>query len=382
MASDSSKVAFITGGNGITGSALLEHLVKKTKSEQWSRIIVTSRSPFTMSVSDPRVEFIALDFTASPQVLAERMGSACADVTHAYFSSYVHKDDFAELNKANSALFENFLTALTMTAPKLQNVTLQTGGKYYGVHLGPVPSPAREDEPRRPATIDNFYFPQEDFLMAKQEGQQWTWNAIRPEAIIGTTMKPNGMNSALTYALYILTCKQLGEKPNMPTNQIYWDGYDDCSYAPLVADLTFFASTNRACANQAFNAVNGDYFCWKWMWPRLTAFFGVETSSEYQFEKPGMNPGVPHLEVSLNEWATKDRKQAWDQLCDAAGCPEAKASWEAGTWQYQDWVFGRTWSATVSMSKARRFGYTGYIDSYDAFVEVFQRMRQLKQIPE
>lgn len=78
-------------------------------------------------------------------------------------------------------------------------------------------------------------------------------------------MKPNGMNSALTYVLYILVCKELGQEPKMPTNQIYWDGYDDCSYAPLIADQTVWMSTQPNCANEAFNCVNGDTFCWRYM---------------------------------------------------------------------------------------------------------------------
>jgi hypothetical protein len=36
----------------------------------------------------------------------------------------------------------------------------------------PVPSPAREDEPRREASVDNFYFPQEDALISAQKGQK------------------------------------------------------------------------------------------------------------------------------------------------------------------------------------------------------------------
>jgi len=377
----SPKVAFITGGNGITGSALIEYLANNTNANQWSKIITTSRSPFKTTVSDGRIEFIALDFTENPEVLAEKIGSICSEVTHAYFSSYVHKDDFDELNRANQALFENFLVALQKTAPKLENVTLQTGGKHYGVHLSPVPSPAREEEPRRGSASGNFYFSQEDFLLSKQQGSDWTWNVVRPEAIIGTTIKPNGMNSALTYALYILTCKKLGEVPRMPTNQIYWDGYDDCSFAPLIADFTIFVSTNWECGNEAFNVVNGDYFCWRYMWPRLTAYFDVDTASDYEFKRPGMKVGAPHLEVSLADWATVEKKKAWEELCDDAGCPEAKHTWYAGTWQYQDWVFGRTWSATLDMSKARKYGYKGYVNSYQAFTETFGRMRELKQIP-
>jgi nucleoside-diphosphate-sugar epimerase len=127
------KVAFITGGNGITGSAIIQHLVNNTSKEEWSDIIVTSRSPFKTLVEDPRIKFVALDFTKQPKELVESMRDICAPVTHAYFSSYVHKDDFADLNTANQALFENFLRALVEVTPKLEAVCLQTGGKYYNV---------------------------------------------------------------------------------------------------------------------------------------------------------------------------------------------------------------------------------------------------------
>jgi nucleoside-diphosphate-sugar epimerase len=374
------RVAFITGANGITGSAILEHLIQTTTSEQWSKIITTSRSTFKSTISDPRVEFIALDFSQKPDILVKEMRGLCREVTHAYFSSYVHKDDFAELNTANSSLFENFLTALLEVSPDLENCTLQTGGKHYNVHLYPVPSPAREEEPRREASIDNFYFPQEDFLVAKQKGQRWSWNVVRPEAIIGTTLKPNGMNSALTYALYLIVCKELGQEAKMPTNQIYWNGYDDSSYAPLIADLTIFASTNPKCVNEAFNVVNGDYFSWRYMWPRLAGYFGAKATSNQKFEKPFPAEGVAQQELSLAEWA-KDKRPAWDRICDQAGTPQAKASWDAGTWAYQDWVFQRTWSATLSINKARKFGWTGHMDSYQAFVKTFEKMKALGQIP-
>lgn len=197
-------------------------------------------------------KFIALDYTQDVRTLIEEQKDICKNVTHAYFCSYVHKDDFAELNAANAAIFENFLHSLEQVAPKLENVTLQTGGKYYQVHLMPVPSPAREDQPRIHGPIDNFYFPQEDKLANVQKGKKWSWNVIRPEAIVGATSKPNGMNEALTIAIYLLTCRELGTLAPMPTNQRYWEGTDDVSDAGLIADLTIFASTSKHCANQAF----------------------------------------------------------------------------------------------------------------------------------
>jgi nucleoside-diphosphate-sugar epimerase len=254
------RVAFITGGNGITGSAILEYLVNNTTSSEWSQIIVTSRSPFKTTVNDDRITFIALDLSENPEQLIEKMRPVCGDVTHAYFSSYIHKSDFKELNIANENLFSNFLDALLAVAPNVENCTLQTGGKHYNVHLHPVPSPAREEEPREESPVGNFYFPQEDYLITRQSGQKWTWNVIRPEAIIGHTSKPNGMNSALTYVLYFLVCKEMGTDAYMPTNQLYWEGYDDLSDSRLIADLTIWASTTPNAENQAFNVTNGDYF--------------------------------------------------------------------------------------------------------------------------
>ena len=374
------KTAFITGANGITGSAILEHLVRKTTAEQWSKIIVTSRSPFKTTVKDPRIEFIALDFSKDASSLSGKMKDLCGPVTHAFFSSYVHKDDFAELNTANQQLFENFLKALVETAPNLENVLLQTGGKYFNVHLHPVPSPAREEDPRHKASIDNFYFPQEDFLAMMQRGKRWSYNIIRPEAIVGSTNKPNGMNSALTFALYFLVCKELQVPAPMPTNQLYWKGTDDASYAPLVADLSVFAATNPRCANEAFNVTNGDYFTWKYMWPRLAAYFGVQASPDYKFTKPSPNEGEVQQEFSLGEWS-KGKREVWHRLCDKAGLPGAKASFDYGTFLYQDWVFQRTWSATLSINKAREFGWTGHIDSYKSYIETFETFQKNGLIP-
>lgn len=374
------KVAFITGANGITGSALIEHLSHNTGPEEWSRIIATSLSPLKTTVKDERIVFVPIDFTKDPKALVEDMRSVCADVTHAYFSSYVHHDDFEALNQANKSLFENFLDALLATAPKLESCLLQTGGKHYGVHLGPVPSPCREEEPRRETAIGNFYFHQEDYLMEKQRGSRWRWNVIRPEAIIGYTVKPNGMNEALTIALYFMVCKELGVEAKMLTNQIYWEGYDDVSDFRLIADISVWASTHPHAGNEAFNITNGDYFSWKHMWPRLAAYFGASASSEQVFAKPRPEYGQTQLDSSFVDWAS-DKEGVWNKICDEAGCPGAKATWKAGTWAFQDWVFQRGWSATLSISKAREFGWNGHLDSFKSFKHAFDSFVKLGQIP-
>ena len=243
-----------------------------------------------------------------------------------------------------------------------------------------MPSPIREDDPRSGSPEQNFYFPQEDFLSERQRGQRWTWNVIRPQAIIGHTLKPNGMNSALTYAIYLLICKELGEEARMPTNQLYWNQMDECSDAGLLAQLTIWASTTPSCANQAFNAVNGDHYTWKDMWPRLAGFIGAQATSEQCFAQGTPQEGEVQQEFSLSEWS-KDKRPVWDRLCDKAGMPEAKGTFDAATWQYQDWVFQRTWSSLLAMTKAREFGWMGCKDSYECIVEAFECFKELRQIP-
>lgn len=76
------------------------------------------------------MEFISLDFLEPVGILVERMRDHCATVTHAFFLSYVHVDNFTKLRDLNEPLFRNFLHAIDQVAGgNLQRVCLQTGGK-------------------------------------------------------------------------------------------------------------------------------------------------------------------------------------------------------------------------------------------------------------
>ncbi|SMR53676.1 unnamed protein product [Zymoseptoria tritici ST99CH_3D1] len=112
-------------------------------------------------------------------------------------------------------------------------------------------------------------------------------------------------------------------------------GTDEVSYAPLISDLTIYASTNEHCANEAFNVATGDYFCWKYMWPRLAAYFGAEASSDQGFKKPVPKEGDVQLELSLAEWAG-DKREAWEALCDRQSMQAAKGTFDFGTWAFQN----------------------------------------------
>lgn len=88
----------------------------------------------------------------------------------------------------------------------------------------------------------------------------------------------NGMSEALTLAIYILCCRELGVPPLFPGNKFFWNSVDDNSSSCSLADMSVWAATTEHCVNEDFNHTNGDVFIWKHFWPKLTKYFGVEVS--------------------------------------------------------------------------------------------------------
>ena len=157
------------------------------------------------------MEFVAIDFLEPLESIIAKIEPFCKEVTHAYFTSYVHNDDFDILKEKNVPLFENFLRAIdTVARNSLQRVCLQTGGKVgsfriihfpinisilkfsifkqnYGVEKGPIHAPTSEDLTPRSKDDKNFYHPQEDIMFALEKQRKWKHNIIRPQSIIGFT---------------------------------------------------------------------------------------------------------------------------------------------------------------------------------------------------
>jgi nucleoside-diphosphate-sugar epimerase len=86
------------------------------------------------------------------------------------------------------------------------------------------------------------------------------------------------MSAALTLAIYILTCREMGEVPVFPGNKFFYNSVDDASYAPSLADMNVWAATSDNTKNEAFNHTNGDVIVWKHFWPKLGKYFGIDVS--------------------------------------------------------------------------------------------------------
>lgn len=145
----------------------------------------------------------------------------------------------------------------------------------------------------------NFYYQQEDYMYeARERRKQWSYNIIRPFGIIGftrqgtsptpseapllytpslTTFSPaNGMNLSMSWAIYLLICRELGTTPHFPGSQVFLDSVEDISYAPNIADMTVWATTHEHTRNEDFNNASGDPVMFRYFWRELAAYFGMQ----------------------------------------------------------------------------------------------------------
>ncbi len=169
------KTAFIAGTTGAVGTALASHLAS---SGDWNVLGVARRPP---RYPADGVTYLHRDLLAT---------AACAEslvrhppVTHVFYSAQVtHSDQPVESTSENLRLLNNAVEAVERASTELEHVHLVQGGKYYGVHLGPFPTPAREEQAR--CAVTNFYHAQQDFLCDRSERAGWSWSASRPNTLL------------------------------------------------------------------------------------------------------------------------------------------------------------------------------------------------------
>ena len=136
------------------------------------------------------------------------------DVTHLFYCARAAHDDLGRESVQNNLdLLSNILDAVSAASPALRHVHLVQGGKYYGVHLGPFPTPAREDDPR--TVVSNFYYAQEDFLRERSKEARWTWSASRPNSLLHFSPH-NSRNLVSTLGAYAAICRELGAELDFP----------------------------------------------------------------------------------------------------------------------------------------------------------------------
>ncbi len=350
--------ALIVGVSGMAGGNLSTLLVGEGN---WS-LYGMARRPGNREGVIP----IAVDLQDSEAV---RQALEPLRPTHVFFATWLRQATEAENVRVNSAMIRHVLDAVSQ-AGTVEHVALVTGLKHY---LGPFEAyatdslpvtPLREEQER--LNLENFYYAQEDEVFAAAKRDGFSWSVHRPHTLIGYAIG-NAMNMGTTLAVYASICKELGKPIQFPGSLAQWNGLTDITDARILAKHLLWAATTPAAKNQAFNIVNGDTFRWKWMWPRIARWFGVEAA-------PFTGEVLP-LELQL-----KDEAPVWDSIAEKYRLVEPDINVLTSAW-HTDADLGRPIEVITDMSKSRKLGFTEFQSSEDSFFDLFEMLRKERLIP-
>lgn len=266
-----SKVA-IAGASGIVGSAALERFLQR---DDWDAVAISRRRPDIDSARD--FEHLPLDLR---DAAATREGLDRLDgVTHLLYAAVYEKPGLiagwseADQMETNLEMLQNTLGPL-LGKGGLEQVTILQGTKAYGIHLHPMPVPARERFPRD--DHPNFYWLQEDYLKEQAAEHGFRWTILRPQLIIGSTIGAV-MNLAPVIGVYGAIRKELDEPFSFPGGISYvWELVD----SRVVAAACEFAATDPQADGRHFNVTNGEVFEWRNLWPALADQLGLEVGPD------------------------------------------------------------------------------------------------------
>ena len=347
------RIALVTGATGVVGRNLIAHL---DSDPAWKVYAISRRKP------DLEGRYVHIELDLLERRACEQRLGALDGVTHVFHCAYIEHPQPAQMVAPNLALLRNLVECVEPAAPALEHVLFMQGTKYYGSHLGPFRTPAREDDPRH--MPPNFYYDLQDYLTERQRGKRWTWSAPRPHAVIGFAVG-NPMNLSTVIAVYASLCKALDLPLAFPGTEAAYRALYQCTDAGLLAHAMTWMATDAACANRAFNVVNGDLIRWQNVWPSFARFFGLELA--------------PPRKIDLVQ-TMADKGPLWQQLAARHGLKPYRYE-ELVSWRYGDVVFASGHDIVSDMGTTWRTGFHEVVDTEAMFLRVFDSYRRERIIP-
>jgi nucleoside-diphosphate-sugar epimerase len=348
-----SKTALVAGATGATAKRLVEQLAASA----WN-VIGVSRNPPTGA---DRLKYIKVDLLDAEAVV--RALSDCRSVSHVFYTGRARfAEGGVESVDDNVTMLRNTLDAIEPIAKGLAHIHLVQGGKYYGQHLGPFPTPAREDDPRH--MPPNFYYDQQDLLANRQRGRSWTWSASRPDFVCDFAPE-RSRNIISVLGAYAAIARELGVPFDFPGRGGCFEAVKQATDGTQLAHAMIFIAEAPACANAAFNVTNGDVFRWSRLWPRLADFFGVPLGQ--------IRP------IKLADWMA-DKEPVWSRIVEKHGLKRQKLT-DVANWQFADFQWSQDYDVIANVNKLRLAGFHGLVDTEDMFLNHLARYRAEKFLP-
>jgi nucleoside-diphosphate-sugar epimerase len=288
--------------------------------------------------------------------------SDIGDVTHIFYAALQPAANFFEEVAPNLAMLTNTVETVEQLSKTLRKVILVEGAKFYGAHLGPYKTPAKETDPRH--MPPNFYYDQEDYLKQRSTGKAWSWAALRPSSICGFAVG-NPMNMATVIAVYATLCKELGLPLRFPGSSAAYRGVMEMTDAELLAKATVWAAENDRCDGQAFNITNGDFNRWENIWPHLAHFFNMEYA--------------PPQRLPLTQLMS-DKEPIWKAIVNKHHLLNYSFR-EAAAWPFGEAVFNIDYDVMSDTTKSRQFGFHEWVDTEEMLLRLFTQFQEMRFIP-
>ncbi|MDX2158330.1 MAG: SDR family oxidoreductase [Hyphomicrobiaceae bacterium] len=348
------KVAVIAGATGAAAKRLKEVLLADAS---W-KVVGLSRNP--PRSENPRLTFVAADLT-SPESTRAALARV-PEVTHVFYTA---RAQFSDASKGvedvagNAAMMQNLIEAAEAAARGLEHVHLVEGTKWYGMHLGRMSSPAREDDPRH--MPPNFYYAQEDLLRAAQKGKRWTWSASRPGFLYDFAPE-RARNLVPTIGVWAAMCRELGTRLDFPGKPANYTALFEATDSTQLARGIVWAATSVKGQNEAFNVTDGTVFRWERLWPRIARLYGLEVGQ--------VRP------LNLAVWMA-DKGPVWEAIAKRHGLASSRME-DVVTWNFGDFLWGLEHDVVSSMTKARLAGFHDTVDTEDQILAHLGRYREAR----
>lgn len=355
---NNNRTALIFGITGIAGSYIARHLL----SAGWNVIGVARRAPDGLDewTKNERLTFVAVDLS-KPFDLPDAIRADITDIVYAVFAS-PGGQTWDTVSDLNTAIFANVMEFANARLPKLQRILKMQGQKYYGNHLGPYRTPAREDDPRHEGK--NFYFDQQDLLEALATTNTWTYCILRPHVLCGTNTRAL-MNPLMVVGAYASLCKETGLPFSFPGDPVAYDSIYQATDADLLGKSAVWALTSDKSHNQAYNVTNGDFFRWRHIWERVADAMAIPLADP----KPMLFK--PFLE---------DHKNLWRRLAEDQELAEPDV-FKLVDWSFGDYIFRCSWDIMANTTKIRLHGFADCRDSEEMFVTRLSELQDAKLLP-
>jgi nucleoside-diphosphate-sugar epimerase len=347
------KKALVAGALGVTGRTLVHHV---TSLGDWEVIGLSRRRPEFQSTA----QFIPVDLLNRSEVEARLAG--IGDITHIFYAALQPGANFFDEVAPNVAMLTNIVETVEKSSRRLRKVVLIEGAKFYGAHLGPYKTPAKETDPRH--MPPNFYYNQEDYLIEQSGGKSWSWTALRPSSICGFAVG-NPMNMATVIAVYAVLCKEMQLPLRFPGSPAGYHAIMEMTDAELLAKAIVWAGENESCDGQAFNITNGDFNRWENLWPQLAEFFKMAYAPPQYFP----------LTLFMS-----DKELIWKRLVKKYDLLDYSFQ-EAASWPFGEAIFNLGYDVMADTTKARRFGFYEWVDTEEMLLRLFAQFQKMRFIP-